>query len=74
MQIIIRQWLPHVRGTQKQDWEGGQWPRLQCMPSGYIGMMITVVHSYLKDTKIKVDTFEHDTKNTVNEVLNVSKI
>ena len=39
-----------------------------------IGMMITVVHSYLNDTKITVDIFEHDTKNTMNEVLNVSKI
>ena len=55
-----------------QDWEGGQWPRLQGMQSGYWNDDYSC--TFLCDTKITVDTFKHDTKNTENEVLNVSKI
>ena len=51
--------------------EGGQWPRLQGMQSGYWNADYS--STFLSDTKIMVDTFKYDTEHTVDEDLTVSK-
>ena len=51
--------------------EGGQWPQLQGMQSGYWNADYS--GTFLCDTKIMVATFKHDTEHTVDEAPTVSK-